>query len=345
MLGPGVMHTSGGIVDASKLVSEPPPVQIEPEAPAATFLPDAVIGGDFSRPRGVAVDKQGNIYVADRGDSRIVVYSPDGKVIHTWGKAGPAVKDGEPPPALPPGGGVFSEILDVAVGDDGTVYVFDNTPRVQAFSPSGEFKGSIEPGDLALYAPNGISAAPPAQPGQDAGILVAVTGQSRVLRLPAMAAIKSGQATASGNSESITVGQGDSLEQPVDVVADPTGSGMIYVIDLKDRILQLKPPDATKSETTWSIGKQWRVPVGRDDGGSRLAISPDGKQVYMSDPDRKRVAVLEVATGKITYFGGVGHDAGQFSEPLGIAVGPDGRVYVLDRDNNNVQVFNLSNQQ
>jgi DNA-binding beta-propeller fold protein YncE len=64
----------------------------------------------------------------------------------------------------------------------------------------------------------------------------------------------------------------------------------------------------------------------------------------MSDPDRKRVAVLAVATGKISYFGSVGHDPGQFSEPTGIAVGPDGRVYVLDRDNNNVQIFDPNKQ-
>lgn len=339
MLGPDVLHTPDGIVDPADLVSEPPPVQLETDTPAVLFQPDTIMTGELEKPRGLAVDKDGNVFVADRGNHRIVVFSANGSPTHSWGQEAPPTKEGQTPPPFQPRD--FSDILDVSVGSDGMLYVFDNTPRVQAFSAVGDFEGSIAPEQLGLYGPNGTGAVA-AQGAQDGGLMIAVTGQNRILKLPSIGALKNGTAKIPDNTESIKIEAGDNLEQPVDVVADPSGSGLLYAIDLKDRILQLKPP-ATAGQP-WTIGKQWRVLVGRDDGGSRLAISPDGKHVYMSDPDRKRVAVLDVGTSKITFFGAQGHESGQFGAPSGIAVGPDGKVYVLDRVNNNIQVFDLSKQ-
>jgi DNA-binding beta-propeller fold protein YncE len=88
-----------------------------------------------------------------------------------------------------------------------------------------------------------------------------------------------------------------------------------------------------------TIGRQWPLTVGRDAGGSRLAMAPDGKRIYMSDPERNRVAVLTVESGSVSYFGAVGKAEGEFAGPSGMAVGQDGTVYVLERVNNRVQVF------
>jgi tripartite motif-containing protein 71 len=312
-------------------------VQIEPEQPATRANPAAMISGGLTNPRGVAVDKAGNIYVGDRGNHRVVVFAQDGKVLHTWGTAAPQPAEGQAPGPVKPG--EFADILDLAVGDDGTVYVFDNTPRVQAFTAAGEYLGSIEPEQLGLYAPNGIGAAAPGGDAAKHSMYIAVTGQNRILGLPSVEAVTSGQVTLPGGTEAISAIEGDVLEQPVDVVADPSGTDFLYAIDLKDRIVQLTPqqnPDGTRK---WTISRQWRVLVGRDEGGSRLGISPDGQRIYMSDPDRKRVAVLDLGKGQVSYFGGEGQDPGLYSGPSGIAVGDDGKVYVVDRINNNVQVY------
>jgi DNA-binding beta-propeller fold protein YncE len=61
----------------------------------------------------------------------------------------------------------------------------------------------------------------------------------------------------------------------------------------------------------------------------------------MTDPERQRVAVLDTIEGSISYFGEAGAEPGRFAGPSGIATGPDGRVYVVDRGNN-VQVFTVS---
>lgn len=324
-----------------------------------TIQPDTVFGSsDLSRPRGLAIDKEGNIYVGDRGNYRIVVYSPDGKLLRTWGK------QATPQQGLAPGQeqttapnwqpGEFAEIKDVAVAQDSSggqqvVYVLDSTTRVQVFTTAGQFITSYEPTQLALYGPNGLAAGAPISNTQTtgsqgskkprAGAYIAVTGQNRILALPALANNANSQPQGQGQgvvgSQSITVSGADGLDQPIDVAADPTGSGLLYIIDMKDRIAQLKPVGQI-----WQISAQWRVPVGRDDGGGRLAISSDGKKVYMSDPDRKRIAVLDIESGQISYFGQEGQGPGQFEGPSGIAVDPNGRVVVLDR-NNNVQLFSV----
>ena len=171
------------------------------------------------------------------------------------------------------------------------------------------------------------------------GVYIALTGQNCIIRIPPIDDIKSGKVTIADGVKSITE---QSFDQPVDVAVDPTGSGLLYAIDLKDRIMQLTPP--ADAGGAWTVSKQWQVPVGRNDGGSRLAISPDGGTVYMCDPDKQRVDVVNVQTGEISYFGSAGSDPGKFGAPSGIAVGQDGRVLVVDSVNNRVQVFSADGQ-
>jgi DNA-binding beta-propeller fold protein YncE len=292
----------------------------------------------------MAIGPDGNVYVGDRGNSRVAVFSPEGRLLRTFGTAAPAPPEGQLPADVQIEPGQFFEINDVAVGSDGVVYVLDTSTRVQAFSLEGEYLGSYEPGQLQLFGPNGISFASQAQNGKADSAYVAVTGQNRLLRIPGIKAVSGGQAGIPQDMESIAVETGDHLEQPVDLVVDPTGSGLVYTIDLKDRIVALRPGREGES-APWLVSRQWRALVGREEGGSRLAMSPDGKKVYMSDPDRRRVTVLDVESGKLSFFGGEGQDAGQFQGPSGIAVDEAGRIYVVDRESHNVQVFQLQEEE
>ncbi len=83
--------------------------------------------GQFNRPSGIAIDSSGDIYVADRGNNRIVKLSPTGEVLTEWGSAGTA--DGR-----------FHAPSGVALDAAGHVYVVDGeNNRVQVFDSNGRF--------------------------------------------------------------------------------------------------------------------------------------------------------------------------------------------------------------
>ena len=82
--------------------------------------------GDFAKPSGVAVDKEGNLYVADTLNDRIEIFDADGTFIRTWGKNGD-------------GPGYFARPKGVAIDSDGHVWVADGMQdRVQVFTPEGQ---------------------------------------------------------------------------------------------------------------------------------------------------------------------------------------------------------------
>src|SRR3974390_2058751 len=78
--------------------------------------------GDFARPSGLAVDQDGNLYVADTLNNRIEIFDADGKFLNAFGKAGD-------------GPGYFARPKGVAIDTDGHIWVADGVQdRVQVFN-------------------------------------------------------------------------------------------------------------------------------------------------------------------------------------------------------------------
>jgi len=81
--------------------------------------------GTFSLPIGVAVDKDGNVYVTDTFNNRIEIFDPDGGFISTFGKNGDGPADFERPKGI-------------AVDGDGHIWVADSAQdRVKVFNQEG----------------------------------------------------------------------------------------------------------------------------------------------------------------------------------------------------------------
>src|SRR5690242_14690769 len=72
----------------------------------------------FSNPEGIAVDDAGFVYVADRGNDRVVKYDGFGNFVLAWGSHGSA-------------NGQFDLPRYIAIGPDGRLFVTDfNNHRV-----------------------------------------------------------------------------------------------------------------------------------------------------------------------------------------------------------------------
>ncbi|MBI5419603.1 MAG: 6-bladed beta-propeller [Deltaproteobacteria bacterium] len=110
--------------------------------------------GDFNNPMDVAVDKRGNIYVADTGNNRIQKFDPSGAFLAEWGKF--ARRRGTQ----------LNNPVSVAYSDEGFGYVYVlNSPdcRVLKFDIDGNFVKEWpmhRKGDGALCGPSRIRIEP-----------------------------------------------------------------------------------------------------------------------------------------------------------------------------------------
>jgi DNA-binding beta-propeller fold protein YncE len=81
--------------------------------------------GQFSRPAGVAVDSDGDVYVTDNFNTRVEIFDADGNFISTFGKAGD-------------GPGYFARPKGIAIDRDNHIWVVDSVQnRVQVFDKEG----------------------------------------------------------------------------------------------------------------------------------------------------------------------------------------------------------------
>jgi sugar lactone lactonase YvrE len=78
--------------------------------------------GDFSKPTGLAVDEDGNLYVCDTLNNRIEIFDADGTFIQSYGKNGDA----------PPN---FARPKGITIDRDGHIWIADGVQdRVQVFN-------------------------------------------------------------------------------------------------------------------------------------------------------------------------------------------------------------------
>ncbi|MFZ6799054.1 NHL repeat-containing protein [Undibacterium sp. Di24W] len=100
----------------------------------------------FNTPSGLAIDKQGNLYVADTGNHVIRKIEANGKVSTIAGNGQAGYRDGVAAQAQ------FNAPIGVAVGKDGKVYVADTyNDKIRVILPDGQVQtiaGGNQPGYL-----------------------------------------------------------------------------------------------------------------------------------------------------------------------------------------------------
>lgn len=318
--------------------------------------------GQLWAPGAIALDAQGNLFVADSGNHRVMRFDAQGNSF-SWGtfcdlQTGEGCLDPDGAGPLEAGDGQFKTPWGIAVDGQGRVYVADTwNHRIQVFDGEGNFLGKFGEGvlvdtgeDAAARAAHPFGFYGPRAVAVDAqgNVYVADTGNERILAYR-VRPDESGRLAFEYLYQWGTTGSapGQFLE-PVGLAVD--ASGRLYVADTWNMRLQVFAPGADgkiapQPAATWEV-PGWELSTG-DNNKPYIAVAPGG-QVYFTVPGRNYVAATDGAGKVLWVWSGV--DAGRvpMSIPVGIAVvGADhdlpllGRVYVSDSGNGRILVFEV----
>jgi DNA-binding beta-propeller fold protein YncE len=183
--------------------------------------------GLFNSPSGLAIDDDGNLYVADTGNNRIQKVTPEGVVSTIAGDGTAGYVDGPAAQAR------FNGPIGVGVDNDGNVYVADTyNDRIRKISSDGQV-ATVAAG-IAFDTPCGIVVT------ADGSLIVADTGNNQLHKL-----------APDGN-----VINTFELSRPVGVAA--THDNFVYVTELdRSRVLQIAPDGSI-----YTIAMQFNQPTG-----------------------------------------------------------------------------------
>lgn len=266
------------------------------------------VGGKpvFQEPMGIAVDRQGDVYVADSRSQRVVKLSGDGKFLLQFGE--------------------FKKPVDVAVSSSGIVYVADfDSDTVQAFSPEGKhLYGWGGPGEAngRFRGATGLTV------DASGNVYVADFYNNRV------------QVFDPKGSWLRTIGKkghgGGELNYPTGLAFDLTGN--LIVADAYNHRLQTFSPEG---KALGVIGSRWKHLFGSSGAlrvPSGIAVDAQGN-LHVADSAHKRVVLMD-RDGSYRGDWTVSGDAnpGAYS-PTRVAATPDGKVLAVDTANDRILVL------
>ena len=274
--------------------------------------PTRIITG-LNSPRGVSVDKRGQVIISEWGGHCISIYR---KKKRSFGQKGSAP-------------GQFWCPCGVAVDRAGNILVVDkNNHHIQKFTAEGKFValvGSNGVKPLQFSSPFGIGISPSEK------VYICDTGNHRVQILNPDLTFS----TSFGSRGNLD-GQ---FYQPLDVAFDSRGN--VYVADGgndKDRMdhslnhcIQVFTEEGHFLREFGRRGRELSWPAG-------IAINSDDV-VYVADKDNHCISFFTSEGHFLRSFGTWGKEPGQFYSPCGIAVDKDGLMYVSDFNNGRLQIL------
>ena len=193
----------------------------------------------FDTPSGIALDKAGNLLVADTGANTIRRITPEGAVTTLAGDGIAGLRDGPAAQAR------FNGPIGVAADDKGDVYVADSyNDRIRLITPDGQVR-TLAGGDAPGFADGtGAAAAfdtPTAlAPGRDGALFVADTGNDAIRKID-----KDGRVSTIAHTDR-SDGAG-LLKGPVGLAA--TWDGFLYATTARGRIVQISPTGEVRALT------------------------------------------------------------------------------------------------
>ncbi|MBN1856923.1 MAG: SMP-30/gluconolactonase/LRE family protein [Dehalococcoidia bacterium] len=265
--------------------------------------------GQFDGLPGIAVDDDGNVYVADDLYHRIEKFDRDGTYLDDLGSYGE-------------NNGQFKYPAGVAVDAGGCLYVADSgNDRVQKFDSDGVYLaqwGENGTGNGEFQAPLGIDV------DADGNVYVADTYNDRIQKFDSDGVYLSqwgGPGTGDGK-----------FDNPYSVAVDSEGN--VYVVDSMNHRVQKFDSDGNYLDEFGGLGPgngEFEFPMD-------VAVDADGN-VYVTDAGRCRVQKFGRLCNYLSQWGGFGEEEGEFNYPYGVAVDREGSIFISETRNARIQKF------
>lgn len=268
---------------------------------------------------GLEVDTEGNLYVLDSDSGTISKFTPEGRLVGSFGSLGTDFKE-------------FVDPTGIALDSEGNIYVADTgNARVQKFDSQGKFMGAF--GSMGLLSV-GMAEAGYQKPEENKrhdlfespeAIVVGSSGDLYVVDRRA------------GNvnifdSEGNYVKSFGSMVSPRGIATDSQGN--IYVVEQgNNRVVKFdQKGNMLKTWGTFGIDNgMFKAPYG-------IAID-SSDNVYVADSVNNRIQKFSSDGKFIAKWGVRGTGAGQFIGPHGLGVDSSDNLYVADTGNDRIQKF------
>ena len=245
----------------------PEPGQTGAPAPVTMFEGGKGTGpGQFDNPQGLAIDRAGNILVADMTNGRIQKFSPKGDFISSFGQRGAA--EGE-----------LTDPFGIALDRNGNIYVVEaGNGRVQKFKPDGTsgvvWKRTVD--ELDMHGPRKAAIGP------DDGLYVVDMGHARIIKFNF-----EGRQTAHWGTNGESDGQ---FKDMTSVAVDPK-ENRVYVADSGNKRIQIFDPNGNFLGK-WQVD-EWGTFYGFED----LAIDAQARRLYASSATMDTILVFDLTNG------------------------------------------------
>jgi sugar lactone lactonase YvrE len=260
--------------------------------------------GQFRQPRGITIDANGYIYIADTFNHRLQAFRPGGPFL--WQLGGEGNQQGQ-----------FREpnAVDIDPGS-GNIYVADTwNHRVILLDKFGNWIGAT---DLMLYGPRGLAFHP-----EERRLYIADTGNHMIKVLESGTLVDQwGEPGGGGGPEA--------FREPIGI--EVTHEGNLAIADSLNRRVKIYQPDG-------ELLRVFPIETEFPDGGMEIHLlcTADGR-IALTDP---REGSIHVYGPEGNLLGKLQEsvDGQSFEQPAGIDQGPQGRILVTDIGRN--QVFEI----
>jgi hypothetical protein len=269
--------------------------------------------GQFNKPFSMAVTPDDNLFVADTFNNRIQVFDLNGAFLFTFGSLGAVAKQ-------------FNRPNDIEVAPNGNLIITDkNNQRIQVFDTSGDFLFAFGHDVISGNANTGFEICTPSD--------VCQAGS---------------QGNANGQFDDLS---GVAVLPNGNIVTSEVNNDRIQIFDAHGQFLTQFGSFGTGSGQMDEVGD---VAAGSN---GNLVVSDKNNhriQVFNANGDFLFAFGHDVISGNAnTGFeickpsddcqaGSSGNANGQFNTPDGAAVAPNGEIFVSDRNNHRIHVFNAS---